>query len=240
MNIHNCTGYEEMSQKAGNSLLYDLARKPNLLLCTATGNSPIGLYNNLVKSYAESPHLFGGLRIIKLDEWGGIPLNEPNSCETFIQQKILEPLNVPNDRYISFDSNPSNPEGECIRIQSEILDKGPMDTCILGLGKNGHLGFNEPASMLEPYPHIAKLSPESLQHNMTRSMDHRPTYGLTLGMANILQSKKIILLLTGSGKKEVIGELMKKKVTPQLPASFLWLHPQVECYVDAGCMGKSL
>lgn len=238
MKIQHCTGYEEMSQKAGNSVLLELNNKPNLLLCTATGNSPIGLYKNLAEAYSDSPQMFRGLRIIKLDEWGGIPLNESNSCETFIQQKILDPLKISSDRYISFESDPIRPEEECTRIHKEILDKGPIDVCILGLGKNGHIGFNEPAPTLEPYPHIAELSKESLQHNMTRSMNHRPTYGLTLGMANILQSKKVILLLTGSGKEEVIEALMTKKVTPQLPASFLWLHPLVECYVDVRCLGK--
>ena len=240
MNVHNCTGCEEMSQKAGNSLLLDLKNKPNMLLCTATGNSPIGLYKTLVESYRESSQIFKELRIIKLDEWGGIPINEPESCETFIQHKILDPLNISRDRYISFDSDPSEPEKECIRIQNEILKKGPIDLCILGLGKNGHIGFNEPATTLEPYPHIAELSQESLQHNMTRNMVHLPTYGLTLGMSNILQSKKIILLLTGLGKTEVIEELMTKKITPQLPASFLWLHPEVTCYVDASCLRKPL
>lgn len=240
MNIQHCTGYEEMSEKAGSSLLSDLKKKPNLLLCTATGNSPIGLYKNLEEANRKSSQIFKELQIIKLDEWGGIPSNDPNSCETFIQRKILSPLNISGDRYISFESDPPDPEKECIRIQEEILDKGPIDVCILGLGKNGHIGFNEPAQALEPYPHIAELSRESLQHNMTRSMNLRPTYGLTLGMANILQSKRIILLLTGSGKREVIEELMTEKVTPQLPASFLWLHPQVECYVDASCLEKSL
>lgn len=240
MNIQNCAGYEAMSQMAANSLLSDLERKPNLLLCAATGNSPIGLYKCLAERYRQSPQIFRGIRIIKLDEWGGIPPDEPDSCETFIQQKILDPLNISGDKYISFKSNPSSPEKECLRIQSEIQEKGPIDVCILGLGKNGHIGFNEPATALEPYPHVAELSQESLQHNMTRSMNHLPTYGLTLGMANILQSKKIILLLTGSGKKEIIEELMTKKVTPHLPASFLWMHPQVECYVDTSSLEKSL
>lgn len=240
MIVHNCTGYGEMSRRAGDSLLSEIGKKPNLLLCTATGNSPIGLYENLVEAKEESPQIFKELRIIKLDEWGGIPSNEPESCETFIQQKILVPLNIGSDRYVSFQSNPSDPGKECIRIQNEILKKGPIDVCILGLGKNGHIGFNEPDQSLEPFPHIAELSKASLQHNMTRNMAHLPTYGLTLGMSNILQSKRIILLLTGSGKMEVIEELMTKKVTPQLPASFLWLHPWVDCYVDTRSLGKSL
>lgn len=236
MNVHNCPGYREMSLMASESLLSDIKGKPNLLICTATGNSPIGLYKNLSDAYSRSPQIFRDVRIIKLDEWGGIPASEPDSCETFIQQKILRPLKVSNDRYISFKSDPPEPEGECIRIHNEILDKGPIDVCILGLGKNGHIGFNEPASALHPYPHVAELSQESLQHNMTRSMDRRPTYGLTLGMANILQSKKIVLLLTGDGKKDIIEALMTKKVTSGLPASFLWLHPQVECFVDRSCL----
>lgn len=232
MKIYDCPDYEKMSELACDSLLDDIRQNPELLLCPATGNSPRGLYAKLVSASIKDSERFKRLNIIKLDEWGGIPANDPNSCESYIRTNILEPLKIKNSRYISFKSSPVDAKKECYRMENELLDRGPIDVCILGMGKNGHLGFNEPASFLIPECHIAELSQTSVMHSMTDNMPYRPNYGLTLGMANILQAKKIILLLSGPGKKEAVKDLMKKEITPYLPASFLWLHPQVHCYID--------
>lgn len=232
MKIQYCSDYQEMSQLCSDSLISDLRENDERLICVATGNSPEGVYKNLVKGYVLEPQIYKGLSLVKLDEWGGIPMTELSSCESFIKKKILHPLSITADRYISFNSNPSNPEQECKRVQEELDKKGPIDICILGLGKNGHLGFNEPAKALNPYCHVAKLSKDSLEHQMTEYMKAKPSYGLTLGMADILQSRKIILLIAGSGKEKAISEFLSKKITPHLPASFLWLHPNVECYID--------
>ncbi len=233
MKIHYCTDYRKMSRLCSDSLISGLRENPEQLLCTATGHSPLGVYKNLVDAYLLEPKVLEKLRILKLDEWGGIPCEDPNSCETFIREKILKPLHISPDRYISFKSNPTSPEKECERVQGEIRHNGPIDTCILGLGKNGHIGFNEPAEALYPNCHIAQLSQQSLQHEMTNTMTIKPSYGLTLGMADILWSKKIILLLTGSHKQNIISKLLSEEITTQLPASFLWLHHDVECFVDS-------
>lgn len=232
MKIYNCSDYETMSQLASDALLDDIKQNPNLLLCPATGNSPKGMYARLVDASKKEGDLFKNLRIIKLDEWGGIPASDPNSCETYLRENIIDPLKIKNSRYTSFESSPVDAKKECNRMENEIMDRGPIDVCVLGMGKNGHLGFNEPASFLVPECHIAELSQTSLMHSMTDNMPYKPNYGLTLGMANLLQSKKIILLLTGSGKNLVIKELLKKEITSSLPASFLWLHPNVHCYLD--------
>lgn len=233
MKIQYCAHYGEMSRLCGDAIVSGLRENPGQLMCTATGNSPAGVYQHLADAYLIGPQIFENLRILKLDEWGGISSADPNSCETFIQEKILRPLQISSDRYISFQSDPTSPEKECERIQREIGRNGPIETCILGLGKNGHIGFNEPAKALTPFCHVAELSEKSLQHPMATTMKHKPAYGLTLGMANILRSKKILLLLTGPDKQNIISQFLVKKITTQLPASFLWLHPNVECYVDS-------
>ena len=236
MKIQRCSDYEEMSRSCCDAIIAALKEEKEQLLCTATGNSPKGVYQNLASTYQNEPELFEKLKIIKLDEWGGIPASNQNSCETFLQEKIIGPLKISDYRYISFESDPTSPEMECERIQKELVGNGPIDICILGLGKNGHIAFNEPANELSPFCHVARLSQQSLQHQMVTSMKNGPAYGLTLGMADILQSKKIILLLTGAGKKSVIEELMTKKITSYLPASFLWLHPDVTCYIDTSAI----
>ncbi|MGB5434800.1 MAG: galactosamine-6-phosphate isomerase [Maribacter sp.] len=233
MNVHYCSDYQEMSQRAYESIIADLKGHPEQLICTATGSSPTGAYEKLARRFTKNPEYFKALMLLKLDEWGGIDKKEPSSCESYLQEKVIQPLQIPKDRFIAFDSNPDSPEKECARIQGEIEQKGPIDLCILGMGQNGHIGFNEPASSLSPHCHVAKLTPESLNHQMIHTLGKKPSYGLTLGMGDILKSKKIILFLTGANKKAVIQKFLSKNVTTSLPASFLWLHPNVECFIDS-------
>jgi galactosamine-6-phosphate isomerase len=232
MKIVYCKDYREMSRKAASLVLEDIKKKPELLLCTATGSSPEGLYRELATTAEKEKELFKQLRILKLDEWGGIPQNHPVSCEYFLRKKLLEPLGIPYERYISFSSNSKDPEAECRRIRSRLLREGPIDICILGLGANGHLALNEPALQLESFAHVATLSEESLQHPMIASLEQKPAYGLTLGMEEILSSRLIIMLVSGKEKKRMAEKFLKGSASTELPASFLWQHPQVECLVN--------
>lgn len=232
MRITHCRSYQEMSDLAASLVLEDLVSKPDMLLCAATGSSPEGLYRELVRTARRERSLFKQLRVIKLDEWGGVPAYYPVTCEFYLKKKLLEPLGIPAENYSTFASDPDDPKAECQKIRSMLKEQGPIDICILGLGRNGHLGLNEPAPELELYSHVAKLSEESLQHVMIASMNRKPSYGLTLGMQEILSSRKIIMLVSGKDKKQIAERFLKGKVTTSLPASFLWLHPRVECLVD--------
>jgi len=232
MRITLCEDYGEMSTRAADLVGEELTKKPGLLLCTATGASPEGLYEMLGTRYRKEPGLFDQLRIIKLDEWGGIPDNHPVSCEHYLKSRLLEPLKIPEERYLGFRSDPKDPEAECQSIRSSLDQQGPIDLCILGLGQNGHLGFNEPASQLEPFCHMARLSEHSLEHSMVASLEIKPRYGLTLGMQEILSSRRIVLMVTGAGKKGMVNRLMEQKISTALPASLLWTHVQVDCFLD--------
>ena len=232
MQITYCNGYGEMSRVAAALIRDALKEKPNLLLCAATGSSPEGLYKELASTAGARKELFSQMRILKLDEWGGIPAYHPVSCEYFLRKKLLDPLEIPAERYISFESDPEDPVGECSSIRSKLKTEGPIDICILGLGANGHLALNEPAAKLEPFCHVAALTKESLQHPMIASLKQKPKYGLTLGMKEILDSRKIIMLVSGKGKKKIAEQFLEGEVTTILPASFLWQHPQVECLVE--------
>lgn len=238
MKITYCKNYEQMSQYAHDSIVSDLKTNPKQLLCLATGNSPTGLYKTISATYNIHPQYFKDFNIIKLDEWGGIDMNDPSSCETYLRDKILNPLDVCKERFISFKSNTNAPEKECERIQKELDEKGPIDICVLGIGVNGHIGFNEPAEALVAGCHIGQLAKTSMQHQMVNTVKIKPSYGLTLGMADILHSKKIILLITGSNKETITEQLLNKNITTLLPASLLWLHPNVECYIDSESVKK--
>lgn len=232
MNVTYCADYEAMSRQAATLFVSEITKKKNLLLCAATGNSPTGLYEQLARRAVAHPAVFEQLRLIKLDEWGGLPEHAPETCEFYLQKKLVAPLRISPERYISFQSNPIDAAEECCRIQAELDNVGPIDVCVLGLGKNGHLGFNEPSAFLHPHCHIAQLSEQSLQHSMVQSAAHKPLFGLTLGMKDILSSKKIILLISGTEKEEAVKQLFSEKITTELPASLLWLHNNVECLVD--------
>ncbi|MEA3460778.1 MAG: galactosamine-6-phosphate isomerase [Bacteroidota bacterium] len=234
MQITNCHSYQEMSDLAASLVLEELVTKPDLLLCAVTGGSPEGLYRELVRTASRERSLFKQIRIMKLDEWGGVPAYYPVTCDFYLRKKVLEPLGIPKERFISFASDPEDPAAECRKIRSRLKKEGPIDICILGLGRNGHLGFNEPAPELEPYCHVAELSAESIQHDMIASLDRKPKYGLTLGMQEILSSRKIIMLVSGKDKKQMVKKFLEGKISTALPASLLHLHPRVECLVNRG------
>jgi len=219
-------------------IVREIKKKPNLLLCAATGGSPTGTYNALGKEFQNQPSLFNQLQILKLDEWGGIPMSYPTTCESYLQTHVIQPLQIPASRYTGFLSNPENPDKECTRVQNILDKKGPIDICILGLGMNGHLALNEPDEYLQAHCHVAKLSAQSQQHQMFVEMQEKPKYGLTLGMSDILQSKMILILINGSKKKEIVQKFLSKKITSSVPASFLWLHPNVTCLIQNDALGE--
>ena len=232
MEIHVLKTYDELSQKACKIIVEEIEKMPGLLLCTATGNSPTGTYRLLSAEYESSPELFKELTIVKLDEWGGIPMDSNGTCESYLQEHVIKPLKIPESRYISFNSNAEDPLAECKRIQKQMNKKGPIDLCILGIGLNGHIAFNEPSDFLQPGSHIADISASSLSHPMIAEMAVKPTHGLTLGMGEIFQSKKILMLINGSHKKDIVRKFLSKQISSWLPASLLWLHPHVICLIQ--------
>ena len=226
------TDHEAASRHVADHVTRRLLERPTLLICLASGNTPRRAYELLAERGRREPSLFAKCRIIKLDEWGGLPKDDPATCEHHLRTALIEPLNL-NDRYIAFDSQPSNPEAECRRIATWLAENGPIDTCVLGLGMNGHLGFNEPAEFLQPHAHVAILSETSLAHSMLANSHARPTYGLTLGLADILYSEHIMLIATGAAKHAAVARTLCGQITPHFPASFLQLHPDVELVCDA-------
>jgi len=230
--VHHCRDYAEMSRQAAARVIAAATARSDSLLCAPTGHSPAGLYEELVRENARNPGLFRKLRVIKLDEWRGVSPSDPASCEHYLQSRLVVPLAIASGRYLSFDSQPADPAGECARIRSELERQGPIDVCILGLGRNGHIALNEPASSLEPRCHVATLSPETLRHSMFGERDSRPDRGLTLGIGDLLAARKILLLVTGAGKERAIERFLEARVTTDLPATFLWLHHDVEVFLD--------
>ncbi len=221
---------EELSELAASIIIYSVQTTDGLLLCAATGNSTTLTYQKLVEKKRQFEA--DTLRILKLDEWGGVPMNDPKTCEVYLQEKLVKPLGIPEENYIAFQSDAEVPAEECTRIQEYLEEQGPIDVCIVGIGLNGHVALNEPAEILQPHCHIQELSEQTLSHPMAAGMPVKPSYGLTLGMVDILNAKQLILLIHGSSKAEITKEFMTKKISTALPASLLWLHPNALCLCD--------
>jgi galactosamine-6-phosphate isomerase len=179
----------------------------------------------LAKHHAKNPATFQKLRVMKLDEWGGIPMDDPGTCENQLLSLLIEPLGIAKKRYFGFHSNPADPVAECARMAKRLESEGPIDICVLGLGMNGHVAMNEPAPMLKPFCNVAELAKVTLAHPMLSQTKSPPRYGLGLGMAEILASREILLLVNGAKKREPLKKFLRREISTDFPASFLWLHP---------------
>lgn len=233
--LHVFETYEALSQHAAQEVIAVLRGKPDLLLCVATGSTPTRTYELLAAAAAVTPGLFSRVRILKLDEWGGLDLNDPGTSETYVRRHVLAPLRIDDARYYGFNSRPASPTEECARYRDWLAANGPVDISILGLGVNGHVALNEPAAALAPFAHVAQLAPTSLQHSMLTGQ--RPGYGLTPGIADLLAARRILFLVSGATKREPLKRLLEPKISAEFPASFLWLHPNARVLCDAEAMG---
>ncbi len=224
---------ETMSRAVAARLADELRPKRNSLICLATGSSPQRAYELLVAHARAEPDLYEEARWLKLDEWGGLAMDDPASCEHFLRRLLLTPLAVPPERYFGWESQPTDPAAECDRVAAWLALHGPIDIQVLGLGKNGHLGFNEPTRQLQSGPHVAILSPASLSHSMLLQSKGRVAYGLTLGMDDILRARQILLLVSGRQKAPQLRQLVTGEISPLFPASLLRCHRAVSIYCDA-------
>lgn len=224
--------YESASRAAAEVILAEVARKPDAVLCLPTGSTPERTYAILAERARADPQIFASVRIVQLDEWGGLPRGDDSTCQAYLTRHVLGPLKVGPERFLGFDSDPTDPAAECAKFRERLAALGGIDLCLLGLGENGHIGLNEPADALEPFAHVAELSEHSRRHKMLTGKDTRRLYGLTLGVAEILQSRRVLLIVSGKHKARPLAELKSGRISTRCPASLLWLHPQAECICD--------
>ncbi|GAA0878072.1 glucosamine-6-phosphate deaminase [Algoriphagus jejuensis] len=232
MNFHYLPDFDEMSRKGFEIVKAEIEQKPDLLFCVASGGSPSGLYAEMVAQQKHDPEFCTSLRVVKLDEWGGLEPGSTFTSEFDVQGKFILPLGISPDRYLTIDPFTNDPAAACAEMKAQLRETGPVDICILGIGVNGHIALNEPAEGLEPGYHVGELAATSLNHGMIKSLKQPPTFGMTMGVGEILSSKKIILFISGSGKKDAFEQLLKEEVRTQFPASLLWLHPNVDVLID--------
>ncbi|HOK08594.1 MAG TPA: 6-phosphogluconolactonase [Candidatus Hydrogenedens sp.] len=230
--LNVCSTYEEVCRNAFEQVVLSVGKNPKALICVATGESPIGVY----RLFPEHSELFRNIKILKLDEWGGIKPNDPSTCETYIKENIIQPLGINDKQLLGFRSDAGNPEDECERIKSIINQYNGIDVCILGVGVDGHIGLNYPADTIIPEAHIVPA--HYLTHSMLNKAQEKPTHGYTLGFKEILNSKEIILIVKGTSKKETLKLLLKGEITTHFPASLLLLSKNFTVYCDKDAYGE--
>lgn len=220
--------YHTLSEAASEQLLTLVQRKPDSVICLATGATSVLTYQLFVEKVKAQKTDISRVTFVKLDEWVGLSSDNPATCEVFMQQHIIKPLGIQAENVISFASDKADAQ-ECQRVVAQIAQRGGLDLCLLGIGKNGHLGLNEPDETLEPACHITHLDERTQLHDMLKLAGKTVDQGITLGLRDILAAKEVLLLASGDGKQRAFSAFREGKVTTTLPASFLWLHPKTTC-----------
>lgn len=214
----------------------ELALKPTLVLGLPTGRTPVPFYAELVALYARGRADFAHATTFNLDEFLGIAASDPRSYRAFMQRHLFDHVNLSRRRINFLRGMASDAEAECLRYERRIARAGGLDLVILGLGVNGHIGFNEPGRALTASTHRTRLTAATRRANVDL-FEHRlrevPREALSMGMGTILRARRIVLLATGASKARTVKRLVCGPISPDVPASFLQLHRAVEVWVDA-------
>ena len=216
-----------------------IAANPKLVLGLPTGRTPLALYRELSAMHARID--FSQVTTFNLDEFLGIPPSHPGSYRRFMEEHLFSRIRIPRDQTNFLDGGAPDPERECARYEQAIADAGGIDLQIVGIGTNGHIGFNEPARELQARTHRVTLKPETRCSNAALfggDPAKVPAEALSMGMATILGAKAIVLLATGSSKASCIEHVITGPLTTELPASFLQLHPDVDIMLDEAAAEK--
>ncbi len=225
--------YDEMSKKAVNDLLEILQTNQEPLLCTASGDSPKGMYKELIKQVQEKKIDISQWTFLSLDEWKGMNGNDEGSCRFHLDNDLFGPLNVTKSKIVFFDGRASDPEAECERIEKYIADNGGIDVAIVGLGMNGHVGMNEPGTPTDSRTHVAEIDSTTQAVGQKYFKEERKlTHGLTLGLNTLLETKNVMLLVSGSKKAGIVQKILEEEISEQLPASILRRHRNFYVYLD--------
>ena len=234
MRIVKTKTYEEMSAIAAGIIGGQVLLKPNCVLGLATGSSPIGTYKDLVKSYEDGILDFSEVRTVNLDEYCGLDDANPNSYRYFMNDNLFDHVNIDKANTHVPNGHADDLEEEAVRYESFIQSLGGIDLQLLGIGHNGHIGFNEPTDSFPATVHTGQLTESTINAN-SRLFERRedvPTQAITMGIGTIMKAKKI-LLIAGPDKAEIVEKACFGKVTPKVPASVLQLHPDVTVILSA-------
>lgn len=226
--------YEELSKQAARVVAEQIAQKPNSVIGFATGSTPIGMYDQLIKMHLQDGLDFSGITTFNLDEYVGLSPDHPQSYYFFMWKQLFSKINVAKEHIHVPTGIFADPEAVCKEYEASIEKSGGIDLQILGIGVNGHIGFNEPGNALTLATHITQLAEETIQANARFFADQAevPRQAITMGIGSIMKARRILLLANGENKAEAVQHLFSGKIDPRVPASILQLHPDVTLVLD--------
>jgi glucosamine-6-phosphate deaminase len=240
MQIYRAKDYEDMSKKAANIIASQVVLKPDCVLGLATGSTPIGAYKNLVEKYEQGELDFSQVTTVNLDEYKGLPRENDQSYYYFMHDNLFDHVNVKPENTHLPDGTKENADEECARYEELIRSLGGQDLQLLGLGHNGHIGFNEPDAIFEKETHCVDLQESTIEANKRffDSADDVPKQAYTMGIGTIMQAKKILVVVSGEDKADTVAKAFFGPVTPEVPASILQFHKDVILVADEAALSK--
>lgn len=234
MKICVCENYDEMSRVAADVITDVVKSKPDCVLGLATGDTPKGIYKLLIERYNAGELDFSRVHSVNLDEYHPITPDNINSYNYFMRTVFFDHVNIDLVNTSVPDGTTSDPDAFCKAYEEKIDALGGVDVQILGIGRNGHIGFNEPADSLEAHTHLTPLTASTIEANARffDNEDEVPRHALTMGMGSIFKARKIVIVADGEKKAEAIRDMICKGITTAVPASLLQLHPDVTVVCD--------
>ena len=220
--------YADMSRKAANIISAQVIMKPDCVLGLATGGTPVGTYEKLVERYNEGDLDFSEVTSVNLDEYRGLPKEHPESYWSFMHRNLFDHVNIDPAHINLPDGTNMAAEAECKRYDEVIRSVGGVDLQLLGIGHDGHIGFNEPHDAFDLGTHCVDLAQETIEANkrfFDGNVDLVPKQAYTMGIRTIMQARKVLMVVNGAGKAEIVKKAFFGPVTPEVPASILQLHP---------------
>lgn len=226
--------YMDLSRKAGGFIFSQISLNPNSVLGLATGSSPIGVYEQLIKWYELDELDFSNVKAVNLDEYVGLSNKDTQSYSHFMHENLFSKINIKNENTHIPNGKATNIDKECDDYESLICSLGGIDMQLLGIGQNGHIGFNEPNDIFNKHTHLTGLTESTIKANerFFDSYGDVPKSAISMGIKTIMAAKKIVLIASGESKSEIVYESFFGNITPKVPASVLQLHPDVTIIVD--------
>ena len=235
MKIIRAKDYYDMSRKAANIISAQVIMKPNCVLGLATGGTPVGTYKQLVEWYNKGDLDFAEVNTVNLDEYRGLPREHPESYWSFMHRNLFDLVNIrPEAIHMPAGTN-MDAAAECSHYDEIIQHLGGVDLQLLGIGHDGHIGFNEPHDAFDLGTHCVDLAQETIEANkrfFDGNVDLVPKQAYTMGIRTIMQARKVLMVVNGAGKAEIVKKAFFGPVTPEVPASILQLHPDFILVAD--------
>lgn len=240
MNLYVYETNQKLDQSAAGIIAGMLRTNPKAVLGMATGSTPIGIYEELIRLYKEGLADFSQAVAFNLDEYAGLPEGHPESYKAFMRKHLFDHIDFPAERAYIPNGNAPDLAAESARYDQLIEQAGGIDIQILGLGLNGHIGFNEPGESLTGGTHIAELHEETRRSNARffPSIDDVPTHAVTMGIGSILKTRTVMLVVRGAEKADIVHRALTGPITTALPASLLQTHPNLIVLLDEGAASK--